>query len=187
MAPKLRFKTEAEDKASAALIRLKVEVNTREREAYDTPLIVPFKVENPWFSGSAEIVTFSVEEVLATKLRALLQRDKGRDLIDLAHALDVLEQLDPEKTVTLFGRYLAATGLSISRAQAEQRMFAKLDKPGFLADVRPLLAAEQASKYNDDAGRRAFLRVFDAFIRKLPGDPWAKTTEMLENLTDRKQ
>lgn len=187
VAPKLRFKTEAEDKASAALIRLKVEVNTREREAYDTPLIVPFKVENPWFSGSAEIVTFSVEEVLATKLRALLQRDKGRDLIDLAHALDVLEQLDPEKTVTLFGRYLAATGLSISRAQAEQRMFAKLDKPGFLADVRPLLAAEQASKYNDDAGRRAFLRVFDAFIRKLPGDPWAKTTEMLENLTDRKQ
>jgi len=30
---------------------------------------------------------------MATKLRALLQRDKGRDLFDLAHALDVFEGL----------------------------------------------------------------------------------------------
>jgi predicted nucleotidyltransferase component of viral defense system len=50
---------------------------------------VPFRIDYPWFSGTAEVSTFTHEEMLATKLRALLQRDKGRDLFDLAHALDV--------------------------------------------------------------------------------------------------
>ncbi|MBZ9905272.1 nucleotidyl transferase AbiEii/AbiGii toxin family protein [Mesorhizobium sp. BR115XR7A] len=46
-----------------------------------------FDVENPWFTGKTNVPTFSREEMLATQLRALLQRDKGRDLYDLAHAL----------------------------------------------------------------------------------------------------
>ncbi|NJM36316.1 MAG: nucleotidyl transferase AbiEii/AbiGii toxin family protein, partial [Rhodomicrobium sp.] len=134
IAPKFRFRIEAEDKTSPAPIRLKLEINTREREAYDIAGIIPFKVENPWFSGAADIETFSNEELLATKLRALLQRNKGRDLIDLAHAKDVFKDLDAQKTVALLGRYLEATGLAISRAQAEERMFAKLDNPDFMAD-----------------------------------------------------
>jgi len=59
-------------------IRLKVEINTHERTAHDPARTIPFAVKNPWFSGSASIGTFSTEEILATKLRALLQRDKGR-------------------------------------------------------------------------------------------------------------
>ena len=80
IAPKLRFRMAAEDKTSGVPIRLKVEIHTRERTAYDDPLLLPFAVNNPWFTGSADIPTFSREEMLATKLRALLQRDKGRDL-----------------------------------------------------------------------------------------------------------
>lgn len=75
IAPKLRYIIEAE--ASPAPIRLKIEVNTREREAYDPVQSLPFTVENPWFSGATEIPTFSNEELLATKLRALLQRNRG--------------------------------------------------------------------------------------------------------------
>jgi predicted nucleotidyltransferase component of viral defense system len=86
IAPKLRFRLPAEDQASTAPIRIKLEIHTRERIAYDPPSFVPFEVTNPWFTGSAEVTTFSKEEILATKLRALLQRDKGRDLLDLAHA-----------------------------------------------------------------------------------------------------
>ena len=55
--------------------------NEAEITALD-PASLPFKVENPWFSGG-DIPTFSTEEVLSTKLRALLQRNKGRDLVDL--------------------------------------------------------------------------------------------------------
>ena len=64
------------------------------------------QVANPWFSGDAAIPTYSREEMLATKLRALLQRDKGRDLYDLAQALEVFEGLDANRIVEMFGRYL---------------------------------------------------------------------------------
>ena len=180
VAPKLRFKVPAEDKTSPAPIRLKLEINTREREAYDTPALIPFTVENPWFSGKADIATFTNEELLATKLRALLQRDKGRDLIDLAHALDVFETLDARKTVDLLGRYLRGAGQAISRAQAEQRMFAKLDHPKFLIDVRPLLTAEEALRFDEPASIAAFSKVFTGFVQLFPGEPWAKTAEMIE-------
>jgi predicted nucleotidyltransferase component of viral defense system len=50
----------------------------------------------PWFSGETKIATFSNEELLSTKIRALLQRNKGRDLIDLSHALDVFPDFDTQ-------------------------------------------------------------------------------------------
>src|SRR5271165_5881056 len=55
------------------------------------PLEVDFSIDNPWFSGRASVCTFSREKILATKLRALLQRNKRRDLYELAHALKVFE------------------------------------------------------------------------------------------------
>ena len=61
---------------------------------------------------------------MATKLRALLQRHKGRDLYDLAHALEVFDGLDLDRIVAMFGRYLERSGQTISRAQAQERMFA---------------------------------------------------------------
>ena len=75
VAPKLRFRVEAED-PSGVPIRLKIEINTREIHAFDAATALPLQVANPWFSGGATIPTFSREEMLATKLRALLQRDK---------------------------------------------------------------------------------------------------------------
>ncbi|AGY58010.1 nucleotidyl transferase AbiEii/AbiGii toxin family protein [Gloeobacter kilaueensis] len=175
VAPKFRYVIEGEDKTP---IRLKIEINTREREAYDPIQLRPFKVENPWFSGAADIPIFSDEELLATKLRALLQRKKGRDLIDLSHALAIFEALDVQKVVDLFGRYLMATETVISRAQAEQRMFEKLDERNFMADVRPLLAADERETFDEAAARASFIAVFDQIIRLLPGAAWARTDEM---------
>lgn len=174
-APKMNFRVEAED---GTPIRLKLEINTRERTVYDKPISMPFAVMNDWFSGSTEVRTFSNEELLATKLRALLQRNKGRDLVDLAHALDVLGGLDPARTVDLFGCYLAATDTKITRSEAEERMFDKLANSKFLADVRPLLAAEQAEGFDHAASRTAFVKVFTRFIQLIPGKPWNKTEDM---------
>ena len=178
VAPKLRFRVQAEDAAVAAPIRLNVEINTAEIEAYDTPQIIPFLVENPWFNGNADIPTFSREEILATKLRALLQRDKGRDLFDLAHALDVFKGLNTRDVIRFFGQYLERSGLKISRAEAEQRMFAKLNNPGFLADMRPLLAAAQAEGLTRETTKAAFSKVFSQFVVLLPGAPWARCEDM---------
>jgi predicted nucleotidyltransferase component of viral defense system len=178
--PSLTFTMEAEDKTSNVPIRVKVEIATRERIAYDSPRTVPFTVQNPWFTGSANIETFSKEEMLATKLRALLQRDKGRDLLDLSHAHAVFGDLNHARVISSFGKYLIAAGQAISRAEAEERMFDKLANPSFLTDVRPLLAAEQARKFDDAAARTAFIVVFQNFIKRVPGDAWKKTQEMAE-------
>jgi hypothetical protein len=170
----------AEDQAPAAQIRLKVEINTAEREAYDVPQAIPFRVDNPWFAGEADVATFSREEMLATKLPALLQRSKGRDLFDLAHGLDVFDGLNAGRVVACFGQYLDRSEVRISRAEAEQRMFAKLNNPGFLADMRPLLAAAEAELLTEDAIKAAFAKVFTRFVVLLPGDPWVHSDEMKE-------
>jgi len=177
VAPKFRFRVEAEDDL-AAPIRLKIEINTHEIGAFDTPTALRLKVANPWFSGAAAIPTFSREEMLATKLRALLQRDKGRDLYDLAHALDVFEGLDCDRIVKLLGQYLRQSSQTISRAQAQQRMFAKLAKPRFLLDVRPLLPAAPAEALTREWASGAFRRVFVPLVDRLPGKPWARTPAM---------
>lgn len=177
VAPKFRFRVDAED-GSGVPIRLKIEINTRETEVFDAPTALPLKLANPWFSGEAAIPTFSREEMLATKLRALLQRDKGRDLYDLAHALEVFEVLEVERVVEMFGRYLDLSGQAITRAQAQERMFAKLATPRFLLDIRPLLPAAQVEALTEESTEAAFRRVFTALVDGLPGEPWARTPTM---------
>jgi predicted nucleotidyltransferase component of viral defense system len=176
VAPKLIYRADAED--DTAPLRLKVEINTREIEAYGRAQNISYLVENPWFTGSATVATYSREEMLATKLRALLQRDKGRDLFDLAHALAVFDELDAAKVIEYLQRYLQRAELRVSRAEAEQRMFAKLRNPRFLADMRPLLAPAAAEALTDGAVSKAFADVLTTFVAQLPGEPWAKTEEM---------
>ena len=179
VAPKFRFRVNAED-GSGVPIRLKVEINTRETQAFDGPMTLPFKIDNPWFSGEAVISTYSREEMLATKLRALLQRDQGRDLYDVAHALEIFDNLDIVRMVEMFGLYLEFSGQSISRAQAQERMFAKLANRRLLLDLRPLLSASQAEAVTEEVVADAFRRVFTIIVDQLPGEPWARTQAMKE-------
>src|ERR1700689_117234 len=94
--------------------------------------------------------------------------------------LDVFEDLNAVRVVEYFGQYLQRSEMRISRAEAEQRMFAKLNNPGFLADVRPLLAATEAAQLTDGAMKAAFVKVFSRFVTLLPGDQWARSEEMRE-------
>jgi predicted nucleotidyltransferase component of viral defense system len=178
VSPKLLFRANPED--GGAPLRLKVEIAIWETETYAGSAHLDYAVDNPWFSGQAAIPTYSREEMLATKLRALLQRNKGRDLLDLSHGLEVFDGIDAAQVVELFLLYLHADELSLSRAQAEERMFAKLANPGLLADIRPLLTAATAESLNDKVMNAAFCAVFSSFIVRLPGKPWARTEEMIE-------
>jgi Nucleotidyl transferase AbiEii toxin, Type IV TA system len=157
-----------------------VEINTREITAFDPPHAISFRVKNPWFTGAVDVPTFSREEILATKLRALLQRDKGRDLFDLAHALDEFKGLDAARLVACFIAYLELSGPALTRAQAQERMFAKLANPRFLTDMRPLLPAAQSDLLTDDSTKVAFRKVFTQIIDLIPGDPWVRLAEMNE-------
>ena len=76
--------------APATNAKLKVEINTREHDNLYGIRTYPFAVKNPWFSGKVTIASFEPEELFGTKLRALLQRRKGRDLFDLNEGLKEL-------------------------------------------------------------------------------------------------
>lgn len=147
-------------------MRLKVEINTREHFAVLGVHHHRFVVESPWFSGKADIVTYRIEEMLGTKLRALYQRKKGRDLYDLWLALTSLE-VDDEKVIACFRHYLEHDGLAVSRAEFEENLNGKLRNRSFLADISPLLPTGVTYKIAD-AGELVGRRL----IAKLQGDPW---------------
>ncbi len=121
-------------------VRLKVEINTREHFTALGFEHKDFAVLNPWFTGSAQIVTYSIEELLATKLRALYQRKKGRDLFDLWLALTTCA-VDEDKLVACFAHYLEREGTRIRRADFDANLAAKLRSPAFTGDLVPLLPA----------------------------------------------
>jgi predicted nucleotidyltransferase component of viral defense system len=96
---------EADPTSQAGRIRVKVEINIAETEPFRPRVALPFSVDSPWWSGAAEVSTFTTEELLGTKLRALYQRSKGRDLFDLWLALTQLS-LDEQLIVEAFRHYI---------------------------------------------------------------------------------
>lgn len=145
--------------------RVKIEINTREHFAIEGLDKIEFEVDNPWHSGCAKITTFSLEELLATKLRALYQRRKGRDLYDLWLALST-QGVALDTLVRCFQEYIARSGLSISRAEFEANMLAKLQSKEFRLDINPLI--RNAQEYDLDY---AASLVMSAVISRLSGEP----------------
>ena len=82
-----RFRTEIEPIITR---KVKIEINTREHFNVHPYIRKSFYVKNSWFQGGSQVLTYSVEELLATKLRALYQRKKGRDLYDLWYVVHQL-------------------------------------------------------------------------------------------------
>jgi predicted nucleotidyltransferase component of viral defense system len=161
----LRYQIQGEG-VSPVPMKLKVEVNTGERFFVLAPVKLRFHVNCRWFSGSAEIPTYQLEELLGTKLRALYQRKKCRDLFDLWHAAN-LANPDPAQIVHCFLEYLKKSGLSVSRAEFEENLHAKLDDAAFLSDVEPLLVSGILWK-PEAAAYYVKTRILPLF----PGRPW---------------
>jgi len=170
-----KFQPEA---APQATLKLKIEINTREQRSALGTKQYPFAMANGWFQGSAEIVSFEPEELFGTKLRALLQRRKNRDLFDLHHGLDQLG-MDRSRLVECFHHYLALSKTPISRAVAEQRMLTKLQH-SLTEDVGPLLPA--GVTFSEAQALEAFEQVWKELIVKIQGNPWRLTEQALGQL-----
>lgn len=121
-------------------LRLKVEINTREHFAVEGFREIPFELRSRWYEGSCSIRSYELNELLGTKLRALYQRKKGRDLFDLATALDN-EEASPEKIVGIFYEYMDHGDHTVSREQFEDNITDKLQDDNFTSDIGPLLAS----------------------------------------------
>ena len=119
-------------------LKLKVEINCREKTALFGIVNKPFTVASPWYSGSAEIATYTLEELLGSKTRALYQRRKGRDLFDLWYAMTTANP-SPRKIVDSFSAMMQSNGLRVTRGEFMKNMTAKMADDGFKNDMSGLL------------------------------------------------
>jgi predicted nucleotidyltransferase component of viral defense system len=131
-------------------LRLKLEINCKEHFNVLDWVYFPFEVDSEWFSGQTQIRTFSINELLGTKLRALYQRSKGRDLFDLNYARQHLE-LDYKQIVTCFKVYTTfATGKRIpSKKEFLLNIEEKENSPEFIGDMEGLLRPEIDYNHNE--------------------------------------
>ncbi|MFN7943040.1 MAG: nucleotidyl transferase AbiEii/AbiGii toxin family protein [Thermoanaerobaculia bacterium] len=156
----------ASEDAEPLPLRLKLEINSREHLCVLGIENRPFEVRSRWFTGAVSISSYTLDELLGTKLRALYQRRKGRDLFDLWWAA-THAAVDFDRVVACFREYLKADGLRVSRAEFEANLHGKLQDRVFQADLGPVLARGVAW----DLGQAASF-VLDEIAPRLSGEAW---------------
>lgn len=132
-------------------LRLKIEINCREHFTVLGYKEIEHSIENTWAGGSCKLIAFEAEEMLGTKLRALYQRKKGRDLFDLYYALTNLD-LNTDKLIHCYKEYMAfSVDSPPSQKQYQRNMEEKLEDPDFGGDIfallRPGIEYDQAVAY----------------------------------------
>ncbi len=145
----LIYRVQSEDSPPLPL-RIKIEINTREHFQMLPLQKHHMNIASRWFTGSADISTYAVEELLATKLRALYQRRKGRDLFDLAAAMRDIHP-DTVAIVDLFQHYMREEGQRITQAEFLDNLANKYQHPAFVEDCLPLLRPGTAFDLAADA------------------------------------
>jgi predicted nucleotidyltransferase component of viral defense system len=143
-------------------MRLKIEINCREHFTVLGLQKVPFNVQNGWFTGNCMINTYCIEELLGTKLRALYQRRKGRDLFDLDLALTKLD-IDTKKLIHCYKEYINfSDGNSPTSKMFLINMQEKMKDTEFRNDIFTILRPEVEND-ND----LAYKRISEEIISKI--------------------
>jgi len=131
-----RFQSE---NATPVSMRLKIEINCREHFSVLGYTTKEFNVPSGWYSGSCIISTYLLEEMIGTKVRALYQRKKGRDLFDLYKALTLVE-MNIEQIVACYNAYMAfVVDNPPTQKQYLQNLELKMSDKEFLDDTVSLL------------------------------------------------
>jgi predicted nucleotidyltransferase component of viral defense system len=139
-----RYLTETEP---VRKMKLKIEINCREHFSVLGYHHMPVSINNSWFTGQANIRTYKIEELLATKLRALYQRRKGRDLFDLWYTIT---NLNPNiaSIIKTYQEYMKSEGRTIRRDDFISNMENKMNDLEFRKDILGLLRINTV--YNPD-------------------------------------
>ena len=124
-------------------MRLKLEINCKEHFNVLDWVEFPFKVESEWFTGQTNIRTYNINELLGTKLRALYQRRKGRDLFDLDYARRNMN-LNIDQIIESFKKYteFATDKRPPSQTEFLMNVEEKEIDPDFTGDMEALLRPE---------------------------------------------
>ncbi|MBU2651400.1 MAG: nucleotidyl transferase AbiEii/AbiGii toxin family protein [Bacteroidetes bacterium] len=134
-----RFQTQIEPIVQS---RLKLEINCREHLNVLGWYSINHSLNSSYFQGESEIVSYKLEELLGTKLRALYQRKKGRDLFDLFYALSN-SPLNTGEIIRCYREYMTFTNERPATAREfTLNMDAKMKDELFLGDITSLIRPE---------------------------------------------
>ena len=146
-------------------LRLKVETNCREHFTVLGYQPFPFEVKSSWFTGSCSITTYRLEELLGTKLRALYQRRKGRDLYDMYKALVQVPDINKEALLQCYHAYMDfVVDEPPTQKVYLQNMEAKMQDDEFTGDIAALIRPTE--KYDQ---LTAFQLVRAELLEKIDG------------------
>lgn len=163
-------------------MRLKVEINCYEHFSVLGFREIPFEVKSGWFEGSCNLTTYHLDELIGTKLRALYQRKKGRDLFDLGTALKS-GQLDLDKVFQCYLKYMSFTaGSAPTFKQYKQNLDLKMEDDEFLDDMKPLLRTD-AQNFNPF---EAYSLVGKSLVEKMRPIKGVQKTEESASLSKRR-
>lgn len=144
-------------------MKLKIETNCREHFTILGWEKKAFEVKSSWFSGQCNLTTYKIEELLGTKLRALYQRKKGRDLYDLWKVLTHAE-INPDQIIQCYKEYMK---FSLDKAIPTKKEFMlnmekKRTDDEFLGDIVALLRPDE--NYNHE---EAFKLLTETLIERM--------------------
>ena len=123
-------------------LKLKIEINCREHFSVLGWTSVNHSIESSYFSGETKIVSYKLEELLGTKLRALYQRRKGRDLFDLNYALKMIKPNNND-ILSCYHKYMEfSDGKPKTAKEFIINMDEKMQDDVFLGDMTALIRPE---------------------------------------------
>ncbi|MCL1861222.1 MAG: nucleotidyl transferase AbiEii/AbiGii toxin family protein [Proteobacteria bacterium] len=145
---------------------IKVEVNLNESKSlYPLVSVKIDTLDDEGESLRAEVCSYDINEMLGTKMRALMQRTQGRDLFDLFHAVQLSEAdltpypVDSAKAMEAFTWYLEKEGTRLGRNEANELLDVRLGNSAFRRDMDTLLRPGQP-KFDVDAGASVVRNTF---------------------------
>ena len=123
-----------------SILTIVVEANVTERKPHRPITVIPFEFHFRANAIKTRINGYDIHEMLGTKMRALFQRRRGRDLFDLYWALTASEPaIEPRAVIESFQHYLRMEGVSAPRSEFMKILDAHLADRGFCSDMSPLL------------------------------------------------
>lgn len=124
-------------------LRLKIEVNCREHHTIYGIKELRYTMDSEWYKGDVLIPTYELAELLGTKMRAMYQRSKGRDLFDMWHAM-TQTNVDPSRILEAWKFYMEREDHSISKLEFIDNMEKKIPDKDFINDMNGLLRMGKA-------------------------------------------
>jgi predicted nucleotidyltransferase component of viral defense system len=149
------------------LLTVEVEANVTERRPKYELQWLPFTFDFRGEAVSTTLASFNIDEMLATKMRAMFQRRKGRDLFDLYWAMTVpaARPVDLERVLVAFSHYMGAEGTTVARTEFIEHLEECLaDRAGFCTDMTDLL---RVGVVYDPLKAGAYLKT--ELLARLPG------------------